>query len=463
MGNNKVTSNLESLKALSEAARCAEEYISGIREQRVSPSSLELAELERLNSSLPNKGQDAQQVIADLHHYASPATVASTGGRFFGLVVGGSTPAAMGASILNAAWDQVAVLESSAPSAIYLERIAAQWLLQLLALPEESSVGFTTGSSMANMVCLAAARNRQYERMDIDLARTGLAGAPPLRIVVSAESHVTVHKALSILGIGKDQLVKAPCDNQGRVRVDTFPELDETTIVCLQAGNVNSGHFDPFKEIIPMARTAGAWVHVDGAFGLWAAASPKQRHLTAGVALADSWAVDGHKWLNTPYDCGLAICREAQTVHRVMTTQAPYLQAGVQVPPKDMVPEFSRRARGVEVWAAIQEMGSEGVAALVERCCGFARQFADGLDKLGFEILNEVVLNQVVASINDESALQQIVRIVQEEGVCWFGTTVWQGRVALRLSVSSWATSAEDIALSLDSIRRAMEQVLEAK
>ncbi|BBM01587.1 pyridoxal-dependent decarboxylase [Microbulbifer sp. GL-2] len=461
METKKLTNKKLSLQAFSRAAQYAEEYISGVRERRVGPSPSDLDALENLNSTLLCEGVNAQQVISDLHRYASPATVASTGGRFFGLVVGGSTPAAMGASVLNAAWDQVAVLEESAPSAIYLERIAADWLLQLLGLPKKSSVGFTTGSSMANMVCLAAARNYQYAKLDIDLVRTGLAGAPPLRIIVSEESHVTVHKALSILGIGTGQLVKARCDRQGRVRIDCFPKMDESTIVCLQAGNVNSGHFDPFSEIIPKAREAGAWVHIDGAFGLWASASPLKAYLTEGVELADSWAVDGHKWLNTPYDCGVAICKDAEAVYRVMTTQAPYLQEGGGRPPKDMVPEFSRRARGVEVWAAIQEMGTDGVAELIERCCSYARQLAQGLLDMGYELLNEVVLNQVVATIGSEDELHRIVRAVQEGGVCWFGTTVWQGKTALRLSVSSWATNDEDIILSLESIRRATREVLD--
>ncbi|WP_444943075.1 pyridoxal phosphate-dependent decarboxylase family protein [Microbulbifer sp. ZKSA006] len=447
-------------KALSLAARYAKDYVAAIRDRRVSPSALDLDRLRHFNRDLSRAGQPAEAVIESLHRYGSPATVASTGGRFFGLVVGGATPAAMGAAVMNAAWDQVAVLEASAPSAIYLERIAAHWILELLTLPQAGSVGFTTGSSMANMVCLAAARNALYQKLNINLAETGLAGAPPLRIIVSEQSHVTVHKALSILGFGTGQLVEAPCDAQGRVRADTFPEVDETTIICLQAGNVNSGAFDPFAEIIPRAKARGAWVHVDGAFGLWAAASPAKSVLTAGVEQADSWAVDAHKWLNTPYDCGLAICRQQGAVHTVMTTQAPYLQAGVDVAPKDMVPEFSRRARGVEVWAAIQEMGAEGIAAMIERCCRHAEHLCAGLADMGYEILNEVVLNQVVATIGTAEDIQQIVRAIQEEGVCWFGATTWRGKTALRLSVSSWATTERDIALTLEAIRRATETQL---
>ncbi|MCO1332781.1 aminotransferase class V-fold PLP-dependent enzyme [Microbulbifer sp. OS29] len=460
MHNKNSSKNSVSMNALSLAARYAEEYVADIRDRRVSPSRVDLDQLKQFNAELSQAGQSAEDVIDSLHHYGSPATVASTGGRYFGLVVGGATPASMGAAVLNAAWDQVAVLEASAPSAIHLERIAANWVLELLALPLKSSVGFTTGSSMANMVCLAAARNSQYQKLGINLAETGLSGAPALRIIVSEQSHVTVYKALSILGIGTQQLVKAPCDDQGRVRADRFPTIDETTIICLQAGNVNSGSFDPYEEIIPLARAVGAWVHVDGAFGLWAAASPAKFSLTCGVQQADSWAVDAHKWLNTPYDCGLAICRDGHAVHTVMTTQAPYLQAGVQVPPKDMVPEFSRRARGVEVWAAIQEMGPAGIAAMIDRCCTHAQHLCEGLAELGYDILNDVVLNQVVATIGCEDDVQKIVSAIQEEGVCWFGTTVWQGKTAVRLSVSCWATTGEDIALTLASIRRATEKII---
>ncbi|AWF83026.1 aspartate aminotransferase family protein [Microbulbifer sp. A4B17] len=457
MDNNDSKNISNAIKALSLAAQYAEEYVANICDRRVSPSAFDIDQMQFFNSDLARAGEPAEAVVESLHRYGSPATVASTGGRFFGLVVGGATPASMGAAVMNAAWDQVAVLESSAPSAIYLERIAANWILELLTLPTESSVGFTTGSSMANMVCLAAARNTIYQKLNIDLAKCGLAGAPPLRIIVSEQSHVTVHKALSILGFGMDQVIKAPCDEQGRVRADTFPEVDETTIICLQAGNVNSGGFDPFTDIIPKAKSKGAWVHVDGAFGLWAAASPVKSALTAGVEQADSWAVDAHKWLNTPYDCGLAICRQQGAVHNVMTTQAPYLQAGLEVPPKDMVPEFSRRARGVEVWAAIQEMGPKGITAMIDRCCIHAQHLCEGLAEMGYEILNDVVLNQVIATIGTTEDIQQIVSAIQEEGVCWFGTTSWRGKMALRISVSSWATTDRDIELTLNAIRRATE------
>ena len=449
-----------SQNAVTLATQYAKDYVANIHDRRVYPSTNELGALAHFNEPLPDQGCETATVIKLLHEYGSPATVATTGGRYFGLVVGGSTPASMGASMLTTAWDQVAVLDTSAPSVIHLERIAATWMLQLLNLPAQSSVGFTTGSSVANLVGLAAARNAQYKKLGVDLSTVGLAGAPPLRIVLSEQAHVTLLKALGLLGFGKAQLIELPCDDQGRVQADALPDMDADTIVCLQAGNVNSGASDPFLNIIPRAKAQGAWVHVDGAFGLWAAASPSKSDQVAGVELADSWAVDAHKWLNTPYDCGIAICREPEAVHAVMTTQAPYLTPDMSVPPKDMVPEFSRRARGVEVWAAIKELGRKGIAELIDRCCRHAQRLAKGLQAMGYDVLNDVVLNQVVATIGTAEDLQKITNRVQSDGECWFGSTVWQGRHAIRLSVSSWATTESDIERTLAAIRRATRSVM---
>ncbi|MCL2919342.1 pyridoxal phosphate-dependent decarboxylase family protein [Shewanella litorisediminis] len=445
------------------AAHFGEEYISGIAQRAVGPGKSELDALKHFNTELPITGANPFEVVKTLHQFGSPATMATTGGRFFGLVVGGVTPAALGASVLTAAWDQVAIVEATAPSAIYLERLAGNWLLQLFRLPSDCSVGFTTGTTVSNLVCLAAARNELYARLGFDLAEDGLSGVPPLKVLVSEQSHVTVFKALSILGIGNSQIQRLPCDLQGRINPAGFSEVDESTIVCLQAGNVNSGSFDQFDVIVPHIRAKGGWVHVDGAFGLWAAASPDKHHLIKGVELADSWAVDAHKWLNTPYDCGIAICRHAQSVHNVMTTQAPYLTPNVCVPPKDMVPEFSRRARGVEVWAAIQEMGKEGIRDLINRCCDHAKVLSEGLKRIGFEILNDVVLNQVVATIGTDEDIADITRMVLEQGICWFGTTYWQGKTAIRLSVASWMTTSDDIHLTLDAIEMATHAVLAGK
>lgn len=449
-----------SVDAVILAAECVNEYVSTINARHVFPTKTALDSLSNFDEGLPQLSSNASVIIRQLQEFAAPATVATTGGRYFGLVVGGATPASMGAAILNAAWDQVAILEAASPAAIYLERIAAKWVLELLALPAESSVGFTTGTSVGNLVCLAAARNAQYEKLGVNLDEVGMAGAPPLRVIVSEQAHVTVYKALGLLGFGKNHIIKIPCDKEGRILPDTLPNIGKDTIICLQAGNVNSGASDYFEKIIPQANAAGAWVHVDGAFGLWARASAHKKHLLAGVELADSWATDGHKWLNTPYDCGMAICRSPQAVHNVMTTIAPYLTEDTEVPPKDMVPEFSRRARGIEVWAAIKEMGSKGVADLIDRCCLHAEKLSEGLKEIGYTILNDVQLNQVVAKIGNPEQLQDILRLIQEEGECWFGSTYWQEQHAVRLSVSSWATTDEDIKRTLNAIQKVTNKVI---
>lgn len=449
-----------SVDAVKSATECAYEYVSTINARPVFPTQTELDNLSNFDEGLPQLSSDASAVIRQLHQFAAPATVATTGGRYFGLVVGGSTPAAMGAAMLNAAWDQVAILEAASPAAIYMERVAAKWVLELLALPAGSSVGFTTGTSVGNLVCLAAARNAQYEKLGVNLDEVGMAGAPPLTVIVSEQAHVTVYKALGLLGFGKNQIKKIPCDKEGRILPGTLPHISKDSIVCLQAGNVNSGASDYFEKIIPQAKAAGAWVHVDGAFGLWASASAHKKHLLAGVEHADSWATDGHKWLNTPYDCGMAICRNPQAVHNVMTTIAPYLTEDTEMPPKDMVPEFSRRARGVEVWAAIKEMGSKGVADLIDRCCLHAGTLSKGLKEMGYTILNDVQLNQVVATIGNAEQLHEILSLIQEDGECWFGSTFWQGQHAIRLSVSSWATIDEDIKRTLKAIQKATNKVI---
>jgi glutamate/tyrosine decarboxylase-like PLP-dependent enzyme len=449
-----------SCDAFARASEHAMDYIRTLPGRAVSPRPADIEALRGFREILPEQGFDPIAIVDQLHSLGSPATLSTTGGRFFGLVVGGVTPAAMGAAVLATAWDQIAILEATAPSAVHLERLAARWVLELLHLPASCGVGFTTGSSVANLTVLAAARDAQYRKLGIDLRTAGLAGAPPLRFVISEQAHITVVKALRLLGIGTDQIHRVPCDAEGRVLAAQMPALDPGCVVCLQAGNVNSGASDDFARIIPAARSAGAWVHVDGAFGLWAAASPGTRRLVAGVELADSWAVDAHKWLNTPYDCGLAICSDPQAVHSVMTTEAPYLAPGKHAEPKDMVPEFSRRARGVEVWATLMELGRVGVSDMIARCCAHARHLAAGLDAMGYTVLNEVELNLVVATIGTDDDVARIAARVQSQGDCWFGTTRWNGRTAIRLSVSSWATSEADVEITLAAISRATRLVL---
>jgi glutamate/tyrosine decarboxylase-like PLP-dependent enzyme len=350
--------------------------------------------------------------------------------------------------------------DGTSPVGCALERCAGQWVVDLLGLPVQSHVSFVTGATMGNFACLAAARQHLLAGAGYDVTAHGIWDAPRMRVVVSDEIHVTVIKALTLLGWGTATIERIPTDAQGRVIADRVPTLDSHTIVCLQAGNVNSGSFDPFDEVCQQARAAGAWVHIDGAFGLWAAASPARRALTIGVEHADSWVVDGHKWLNTPYDCGLAVVRDPQGLHAAMATQAPYLKAGVAVAPKDMGPEFSRSARGVEVWAALRSLGRFGVADLVERSCAHATTLADGLQAHGYQILNDVELNQVVACIGTTEDHTRIVQIIQESGVCWFGQTNWRGRSAIRLSVSGWNTDERDLQRTLTSIRQVTDHVL---
>jgi glutamate/tyrosine decarboxylase-like PLP-dependent enzyme len=450
------------LDTLSAAHAASAEYLRTIATRRVSPEPISLEQMARLVSPLDADPVDPVRVIQELHSYGSPATVASTGGRFFGLVVGGTLPAALGARVLASTWDQVVFNDATSPIGCALERCAAEWVLELLGLPGRSHVSFTTGATMANFTCLAAARHHLLARADHDVVRDGVWNVPQLRVVVSAEAHVTVIKALTLLGWGTAMIERVPTDAQGRLIAERLPALDEKTIVCLQAGNVNSGSFDPFEAVCRRARLAGSWVHIDGAFGLWAAASPARQSLTTGLEHADSWVIDGHKWLNTPYDCGLAIVRDPESLHAAMATQAPYLTDGTLVAPKDMGPEFSRSARGIEVWAALRSLGRRGVAELVERCCAHAQTLAEGLREYGYEILNDVVLNQVVASIGTADDHARIAQAAQESGECWFGQTTWRGQSAIRLSVSGWMTDERDIQRTLTSIKQVTDQVISA-
>jgi len=447
----------QSNEALKTASTFADEYLSGLENRNVSASGTALANLKHFEHALPEIPQSTLSTLTKLHANGSPATTATAGGRFFGLVVGGSLPAALGARVLSSAWDQVVFNEAISPIGVKLEQVAAGWLLDLFGLPKQASVGFTTGATMANFTCLAGARHALLASAGWDVEKKGLGGAPKLRIVASAQIHITVLKGLAMLGFGTDCVESVACDANGAMRLDALPKLDANTLVITQAGNVNSGACDPIGEIAKSAAKVGAWVHVDGAFGLWAAASPGKKTMLDGFEGADSWVVDGHKWLNTPYDCGIAICKHPEALHAVMATQAPYLKAGGIAAPKDMVPEFSRSARGVEVWAALNSLGRSGVADLIDRCCTHALAFADGLKALGFEVINDVVLNQVVATLpGSEHLAPEIAEHVQNSGEAWFGPTVWRGRQAFRISVSSWVTTQHDVKRTLEAIKSAL-------
>jgi glutamate/tyrosine decarboxylase-like PLP-dependent enzyme len=385
-------------------------------------------------------------------------------GRFFGFVLGGSQPAALAADWLTSVWDQNAGLYAPAPTAAVVEEIAAEWLRELLGLPAGISCGFVTGCQLAHFTCLAAARQHVLAEAGWDVIEAGMAGGPEIRVLVGDEVHVTVPRALRFLGIGTGSHVTVPSDEQGRARADAVIDaLDPgsgPTIVCLQVGNVNTGAADPVDEIVDAAHDAGAWVHIDGAFGLWAAAAESRRHLVAGVERADSWATDGHKWLNVPYDCGYAFCAHPEAHRAAMTASAAYLiqssDSDAPREPIDWNPEFSRRARGFPTYATLKALGRDGVSDLVERCCEHARLFAELLSAAPeIEVLNDVVLNQVLVRFgNDDELTRETVRRVQEDGTCWLGGTVWHGVAAMRISVSNWRTTREDVERSVEAILR---------
>ena len=419
-----------------------------------------MARLEAFREPLPENPCDPARVLALLDEVGSPATLASTGGRYFGFVTGGTLPAALAAHWLAGAWDQNAAFTVTSPAAALLEEVVLEWLRDLLGLPASCGVGFVTGATMANFTCLAAARHALLEGLGWNAEEDGLFGAPPLTVIVGGQAHVSVLKALSLLGLGRSRVLKAPADEQGRIRFNALPPLNDRTILCIQAGNVNTGAFDPAEEICSAAQRAKTWVHVDGAFGLWAAAAPERAHLMTGAGGADSWATDCHKWLNVPYESGLAFVREPRYLHSAMAVNAAYFQTMNDREPSHYTPEASRRARAVEVWAALRSLGRRGVAELVERNCLLAFRFAELLQKGGCRILNDVVLNQVLVSFGDAPTTKRIISEIQKEGTCWCGPTEWQGQAAMRISVSCWATTEQDIHQSAAAILKVAEREL---
>ena len=439
---------------LLDAADRANRYLEGLDSRSVFPNRDAIAGMGSLAGPLADEPIDPGEVLALLDAAGSPATVATAGRRYFGFVVGGSLPAALAANWLAAAWDQPASMRISSPIGAKLEEIALGWMIDLLGLPTGTGAGFVTGATMANFAGLAAARHRVMAAVGWDVEADGLIGAPPIRVVVGDEAHATVFKALGLLGLGRATVERVAVDGQGRMRPDGLPLLDERTILCLQAGNVNTGASDPFPSLIGAARQGGSWVHVDGAFGLWAAASPTTAIQVQGIGAADSWATDAHKWLNVPYDCGLVFVRNPDDLEASFSTEASYLIQEAPREPMRFTPESSRRARGIEVWAALVSLGKNGLAELIARCCRHARRFAEGLSGAGFEILNEVSLNQVLVSFGDDSRTDEVVAAVQAEGTCWAGWTTWHGRRAMRISVSSWATTDEDVERSIEAIIR---------
>jgi glutamate/tyrosine decarboxylase-like PLP-dependent enzyme len=447
--------------ALRRAAEIGLEYLAGLPERRVGASADASTVAERLGAELPDEGRDPSRVIDELAAAVDPGLVASLGPRYFGFVIGGQLPAAAGADWLTAAWGQNAALHASSPAGAAVEQVAGRWMLDLLALPAQASIGLPTGAGLGNTVGLAAARHAVLDRHGWDVEARGLYNAPEITVVVGEEAHATLSTALQYLGLGRDRVVRVAVDDQGAMRADAAKDaiaaVDGPLIVALQAGNVNTGAFDPAAAVADaVASHPNAWVHVDGAFGLWAAVSPSLRHLVEGVDRADSWSTDAHKWLNVGYDCGFVAVRDADAHRAAMATSASYLMRSEQRENWEWVLDSSRRARGFVLYAALRSLGRSGVQALVERCCALARRVADRLREAdGVEILNDVVLNQVLVRFDgSDDRTRAVIAAVQDDGTAWMGGTTWQGKAAMRISVSNWSTTEADADRTVDAILR---------
>jgi glutamate/tyrosine decarboxylase-like PLP-dependent enzyme len=458
---------------LHQTADLAADFLDRLQTRPVGATASHAELLDAFAGPMPERGEAPGEVVHDLAQIADPGLIASAGPRYFGFVIGGSLPSALAADWLTSAWDNNAGLYAIGPAASVAEEVAGSWLIDVFGLPAGSSVGFSTGATMASFTALAAGRHRVLERTGWNVEEDGLTGSPEIAVVVGAEAHVTIHVSLQMLGLGRNRVHRVEADEQGRMRPDSLRAVlaelrDRPVLVSAQSGNVNTGAFDPLPEIVAAVRELpNAWLHVDGAFGLWAAASPELRHLTAGLADADSWTTDAHKWLNVPYDSGIAIVRDAAAHHAAMTLGAAYYveTAGEERDPYNWVAESSRRARGFAIYAALRELGREGLAEMIERCCAIARRMAAGLrDAPGVTILNDVVLNQVLVGFAPPAAgaseadiddfTRRVIAAIQADGTCWLGGTTWHGMAAMRISVSNWSTTEADADLSVAAIRR---------
>ena len=444
---------------LGAAASRLIKYMESLPERRVFPAASVLDDLSVFSGNLQEEPIDPMSVLDELDNFGSAATVATNGGRYFGFVIGGVHPAAQAANILAGGWDQNAGLEITSPVGAELEKVCKRWLVDLLGLHPEMEIGFVSGATMANFTALAAARHALLMERGWDVEARGLFGAPPIEVIIGEEVHVSVLKALSLLGFGRERVIRVSVDNQGRIIPESIPEINRPAIVCLQAGNVNTGAFDPIDKVASKIDGTGTWLHIDAAFGLWAQVSPSKRYLIRGLDKADSIATDAHKWINVPYDSGLVFVRNKQHLNSAMAASAAYLEEGMIRDPHLTVPELSRRARAIEIWAVLRSLGKSGLADLIDRCCTYARDFADGILEAGYEVLNDIVLNQVLVSFGSPDVTREVISGVQKEGTCWCGGTVWQGRTAMRISVSSWATTESDVRKSLDAIIKIAKEV----
>jgi len=452
---------MQQKSAFDEARNAAYAYADEALERKVFPTPEAIENLTHFDEPLPDAPGDALQILRQLDEYGSPATVAQIGGRYFGLVNGGVIPATLAVRWLTDFWDQNTPLYLTSPIASRLEEVTETWLRELFGLPESTIAGYVSGSSMSIFCGLAAARYRNFARLDWDINRNGFVNAPRLRVVASRQTHGTVAKAIALLGFGIDNVEWVDADSQGRINAQLVPDLDQTTILILQAGNVNSGAFDDFATLCHKAREAGAWVHIDGAFGLWAAASGQLKHLTRGIELGDSWSFDGHKTLNTPYDSGVIMCRDREALVNALHASGAYIVYSENRDGMLHTPEMSRRSRIFELWAALKYLGKSGIDDLIYGLHVRALQFADELDQHGFEILNDVVFNQVLVACDSDSLTTETIKNVQQSGECWIGGTQWQQRSAIRVSVCSWATTAADVSRSVKAFVDAREQARE--
>jgi glutamate/tyrosine decarboxylase-like PLP-dependent enzyme len=443
---------------LTEVAGRAGRYLTTLDERPVAPDDAALAGLACFDEPLPEVAAEAAATLALLDEAGSPATMASAGGRYFGFVTGGCYPVALAAGWLATAWDQNTALPVMSPVAARLHEVVTGWLGELLGLPAGTAAVFVTGAAMANTTALTAARDQQLAGAGWDVQADGLFGAPQLTVVVGEKAHSTLIKALGLIGLGRERVRRVPADDQGRMRTDCLPQdVAGPAVICVQAGEVNTGAFDRFPPVVDWARQRGAWVHADGAFGLWALADPSRSELTAGLADADSWATDGHKWLNVSYDCGIALVRRPEDLRRSFASVAGYLPPDTGFEAMHHTPQASQRARQVEVWAVLRTLGRQGVADLIIRTCDHAQVMARYLRQAGLEVLNDVVLNQVLVRAATDDQTLALVTAVQQAGTCWCGPTMWEQRPAMRISVSGWATTGEDIRQSADAIIAAAE------
>lgn len=458
---NKMFADQQKQELFAKAQQYGLDYISKARDRNVFPTEEALTALKQFDGDLPECGDTASAILDLLQEFGTPATISQVAGRYFGFVNGSVVPAALAAKNLSIFWDQNSCLSVMSPICGKLEAVVEKWLITLLGLPEQSVAGFVSGTSMANFCGLAAARYRLLAKQGWDINEQGLFGAPKLRVVTGSHTHSSILKAIALAGFGRGNIEFVDCDDQGRVLADKMPTLDDSTLLILQAGNVNSGAFDPFEKICKTAKEQGTWIHIDGAFGLWAGATKTFGHLTEGYAHADSWAVDGHKTLNTPYDSGIILCADREALASSLHISAPYLSTSNEREGMYYTPEMSRRARIIELWATLKYLGREGIDEMISNMHQRAVQFASLLEKVeGFEVLNDVVFNQVIAQCKSDTLTESVMQEVQKQRVCWVGGSSWKGRKVIRISVCSWATTAEDIELSYQSFVSALRKCL---